>query len=98
MHQEGFPEAPASLEEGLEATLTRRRLGLPSELERSLCSTNLVEKIFSRLRELTRHVKHYQSGEQGQRWAAVALAQIERRLQRLDPTLVRALAEALERA
>lgn len=98
LRQEGFPEAAASLEEGLEATLTCRRLGLPPELERSLRSTNLVESTFSRLRELTRHVKHYQSGEQTQRWAAVALAQIERRLQRLDPALMGALAEALERA
>jgi hypothetical protein len=46
------PGAAASLREGLEETLTVMRLGLPENLERVLSSTNLIENLFSRVREI----------------------------------------------
>jgi len=51
------PGAAPSLREGLEETLTLIRLDLPESLERVLSSTNLIENLFSRVRDLARRVK-----------------------------------------
>lgn len=40
------PSAARSLEEGLEETLTIRRLKLPELLRRSLATTNIIESVF----------------------------------------------------
>jgi putative transposase len=56
------PGAAASLRVGLEETLTVMRLGLPDNLERVLSSTNLIENLFRRVREIGRRVKRWQSG------------------------------------
>jgi len=48
------PGAAASLREGLDETLTVMRLGLADNLERVLSSTNLIENLFSRVREIGR--------------------------------------------
>lgn len=40
--------AAAALREGLDETLTVMRLDLPESLARVLCSTNLIENLFSR--------------------------------------------------
>ena len=56
------PGAASSLREGLEETLTVMRLGLPENLERVLSSTNLIENLFSRVREIGRRVKRWQNG------------------------------------
>ncbi len=55
------PGAAASLREGLEETLTVMRLGLPENLERVLSSTNLIENLFSRVREIGRRVRRWQT-------------------------------------
>jgi putative transposase len=51
------PSAAASLREGLDETLTEKRLDLPESLERVLSSTNLIENRFSRVREMSRRVR-----------------------------------------
>ena len=56
------PSAAASLREELDETLTVMRLGLPENLEKVLSSTNLIENLFSRVREIGRWVKRWQSG------------------------------------
>ena len=38
------------------------RLGLPANLERVLSSTNLIENLFSRAREIGRRGKRWQNG------------------------------------
>jgi transposase-like protein len=53
------PGAAASLREGLDETLTVMRLELPDHLERVLSSTNLIENLFSRVREIGRRVRHW---------------------------------------
>ena len=60
--QSDHPGAAASLREGLDETLTVMRLGLPENLERVLSSTNLIENLFSRVREIARRVKRWQGG------------------------------------
>jgi putative transposase len=55
-----IPAAAASLRDGLEETLTVMRQGLPEDLERVLSSTNLIQNLFSRVREIGRRVKRWQ--------------------------------------
>jgi putative transposase len=54
--------AAASLEEGLEETLTINRLRLPPQLRRIFSSTNLIESCFSRAGDLCRGVKRWRDG------------------------------------
>jgi putative transposase len=90
------PGAAASLREGLDETLTVMRLGLPENLERVLSSTNLIENLFSRVREIGRRVKRWQGGTMVLRWTAAGVLEAERGFRKLAgyralPTLVAAL-------
>src|SRR5216684_3057466 len=90
------PGAAASLREGLEETLTVMRLGLPEPLERVLSSTNLIENLFSRVREIGRRVRHWQSGTMVLRWTAAGVLEAERGFRKITgyramPPLVAAL-------
>jgi putative transposase len=94
--QHQHPGAAASLREGLEETLTVMRLGLPENLERVLSSTNLIENLFSRVREIGRRVKHWQSGTMVLRWTAAGVLEAERGFRKLAghramPDLIAAL-------
>lgn len=90
------PSAAASLEEGLEETLTLHRLGVPDALRQTLRSTNPIESCFSRTRQLCGHVKRWRSQEMAQRWAGAMLLEAEKRFRRVKgyreiAALVRAL-------
>ena len=76
--ERGYPGAAASLHEGLDETLTVMRLGLPESLERVLSSTNLIENLFSRVREMARRVRHWQGGTMILRWSAAGMLEAER--------------------
>src|ERR1700674_2672752 len=87
------PGAAASLREGVEETLTVMRLGLPENLERVLSSTNLIENLFSRVREIGRRVKRWQDGTMVLRWPAAGVLEAEGGFRKLAcyramPTLV----------
>jgi len=75
--------AVASLEEGLEETLTLHRLGLFRELGVSLKTTNILESIHARVEDRTARVDHWRNSEQKQRWLATALLDLEPRLRRI---------------
>ena len=45
--REAHPAAAASLEEGLDETLTVKRVGLPAQLERILSTTNAIENLMA---------------------------------------------------
>ncbi len=90
------PGAAASLREGLDETLTVMRLGLPENLERVLSSTNLIENLFSRVREIARRVKRWQGGTMVLRWTAAGVLDAERHFRKIAgyralPKLVAAL-------
>jgi putative transposase len=90
------PGAAASLREGLEETLTVMCLGLPENLERVLSSTNLIENLFGRVREIGRRVKRWQNGTMVLRWTAAGVLEAERGFRKLFgyramPILVAAL-------
>jgi transposase-like protein len=94
--EDQHPGAAGSLREGLDETLTVMRLGLPDNLERVLSSTNLIENLFSRVREIGRRVRRWQSGTMVLRWSAAGVLEAERGFRKIAgyramPLLVAAL-------
>jgi putative transposase len=94
--ESAHPGAAASLREGLEETLTVMRLDLPESLERVLSSTNLIENLFSRVRDTARRVKRWQGGMMILRWTAAGVLEAERHFRKIAshralPKLVAAL-------
>ena len=77
------PGAAASLREGLEETLTLHRLNVPHQLRGVLRSTNPIESIFARTRELCRNVKRWSSADMALRWASTMLLYAERKFRRI---------------
>ena len=72
------------------------RLALPESLERVLSSTNLIENLFSRVREIARRVKRWQGGGMILRWTAAGVLEAERSFRKVAgyralPKLVAAL-------
>jgi hypothetical protein len=72
------------------------RLNLPESLERVLSSTNLIENLFSRVRESARRVKRWQGGMMILRWTAAGVLEAERDFRKIAgyralPKLVAAL-------
>jgi putative transposase len=81
--ERNYPSAAASLREGLDETLTVMRLDLPESLERVLSSTNLIENLFSRVRETARRVRHWQGGTMILRWSAAGILEAERNFRKV---------------
>jgi transposase-like protein len=93
--------ALASLEEGLEETLTLHRLGLFPQLGISLKTTNCIESVMSQVGQYTDKVDYWKNSSQKHRWIAAALLEIEPRLRRIKgyrylPTLKVALKQRLQ--
>lgn len=94
--------ALASLEEGLEETLTLHRLGVFRELGISLKTTNLLESIHARIEARVQKVDHWRNSDQKQRWLATALLDLEPQLRRIKnyealPLLQQALHQHVEK-
>jgi transposase-like protein len=75
--------AAASLEEGLEETLTLHRLNIFPELGVSFKTTNLIESVMSRLEARTHRVTHWRTSDQKVRWCAAALWAMEKQFRRV---------------
>jgi transposase-like protein len=90
------PGAAASLREGLEETLTIHRLEVHEELRPVLRSTNTIENIVARTRELCRNVKRWSTADMALRWASTMLLHAETRFHRvIGHGRMRALLEAI---
>jgi len=76
--------AVASLEEGLEESLTVQRLGLSRELRKSLKTTNVIESVLALVGQKTDKIDYWKNSNQKQRWVATALLDIEPRLNRIS--------------
>jgi transposase-like protein len=96
------PGAAASLREGLEETLTVKRLGLTGLLERSLATTNPIENVNGTIRRVARGVKQCRDGQMALRWVAAALLEAQRGFHRLkgyrDIKTLKTALHALDRA
>jgi putative transposase len=77
------PAAAASLEEGLEETLSVVRLGVPELLRKTLSTTNPIESAFSVAESVTRRVKRWRDGDMRQRWCVAGLLDAESRFNRI---------------
>ena len=75
--------AAASLEEGLEETLTLHRLGVFQLLGVSFKTTNCIESLNSQVEKVCGRVTHWKNSSQKQRWLAAALLDIEPRLRKI---------------
>jgi len=75
--------ALASLEEGLEETLTLHRLGMFDKLGESFKTTNCIENVNKQLATHTDRVDRWHNSDQRQRWVATTLLLIEPRLNKV---------------
>ena len=80
------PGAAASLEEGLDETLTVKRLKLPSRLERQLSTTNAIENLIGSVRRLGSRVKRWRGGKMILRWTVAAVVDAATRFRRATGT------------
>ena len=92
------PGAAASLEEGLDETLTVMGLGLSKTLSRSFATTNPIENFNGGVRHISRRVKRWRGGSMILRWVAAAVGEAEAGFRRLKgyrdmSTLVAALSK-----
>lgn len=78
-----WPDAAASLREGIEEIFTINRLGLPSVLRRCLGTTNIIDNGHSAARDRMRRVKNCQSGSMALRWTAAAFAAASKGFRRI---------------
>jgi transposase-like protein len=77
------PGAAASLEEGLDETLTVKQLGLPRRLERQLSTTNAIENLIGSMRRISARVKRWRDGRMILRWTVAAVADAATRFRRI---------------
>lgn len=90
------PSAAASVNEGLDETLTVLGLHLSEALQRSLVTTNAAESLISRTRQVKRNVKRWRSGQMVIRWVAAGVLEAVKGFRRVKgykamPQLVAAL-------
>jgi transposase-like protein len=78
-----YPDAAASLREGLDETLALKGLNLPESLERVLSTTNLIENLNGSIRRTTNRVRKWRSGKMIKRWIAAGLLEAQRGFRRL---------------
>lgn len=76
--------AVASLDEGLEETLTLHRLGLFKELGRSFKTTNCIKNVNALIGQRTDKVDCWRNADQKHRWLATTLLDIEPRLRKVS--------------
>ncbi|MCP4006502.1 MAG: IS256 family transposase, partial [bacterium] len=77
------PGAAASVREGLDETLTFRRLGITGGLYRTLRSTNTIENLNGSIATYTRNVKRWQGGSMLIRWVSSAVLDAASRFRRV---------------
>ena len=78
-----WPDAAASLREGMDETLTLMRLGIDGQLAKTLCSTNPCESMIEIVRYTQRNVKRWQDGDMRKRWTAAGMLVAEQQFRRI---------------
>jgi transposase-like protein len=96
LERDGYKAAAKSLLEGNSELLTLHRLKIEGTLKKSLCTTNIIESLFSNARYQLRNVKRWRKEEQMERWLAASLLKAEQSLRRVPgytqmPKLIAAL-------
>ena len=78
-----WPDAAASLREGMQDTLTLMRLGIDGQLAKTLSSTNPCESMIEIVRYTQRNVKRWQDGDMRKRWTAAGMLIAEQQFRRI---------------
>ena len=78
-----WPDAAASLREGIDDTLTLMRLGITGQLAKTLSSTNPIESMIEIVRHTQRNVKRWQQGDMRKRWTAAGMLVAEQQFRRI---------------
>ena len=78
-----WPDAAASLREGMEETLTLMRLGIDGQLAKTLGSTNPIESMIEIVRHTQRNVKRWREGDMRKRWTAAGMLDAEQQFRRI---------------
>jgi transposase-like protein len=78
-----WPDAAASLREGMTDTLTLMRLGIDGQLAKTLCSTNPCESMIEIVRYTQRNVKRWRDGDMRKRWTAAGMLVAEQQFRRI---------------
>mgnify|MGYP001201136693 CR=1 FL=1 len=78
-----YPDAAASLLEGLEELFTINRLGVTGELARCLATTNVIESPNSVVRRVSGRVTRYRDAQMALRWVAAGFLEAEKAFRRL---------------
>ena len=78
-----WPDAAASLREGMVETLTLMRLGIGGQLAKTLSSTNPCESMIEIVRYTQRNVKRWHDGDMRRRWTAAGMLQAEQQFRRI---------------
>lgn len=82
--QQQYPDAAASLMEGLEETFTVNRLRLTPALMRCLCTTNIIENPNGAVRRVTGRICRWRDPEMVLRWMASAYLEAEKYFRRIQ--------------
>ena len=82
--QPQYPDAAASLLEGLEETFTVNRLRLTPALMRCLCTTNIIENPNGAVRRVTGRICRWRDHEMVLRWMASAYLEAEKSFRRIQ--------------
>jgi putative transposase len=78
-----WPDAAASLREGMADTLTLMRLGITGQLAKTLSSTNPCESMIEIVRYTQRNGKRWQDGDMRKRWTAAGMLVAEQQFRRI---------------
>jgi transposase-like protein len=78
-----WPDAAASLREGMTETLTLTRLKIAGALSKTLCSTNPCESMIEIVRHTQRNVKRWHDGDMRKRWTAAGMLVAEQQFRRI---------------
>ena len=77
------PSAASSLREGIEETLTLKKLGVTGSLAKTLESTNTIENLNGGIRRVSGRVKRCRHGSMARRWVVTAAIEASRGFRRL---------------
>ena len=81
--QRTWPDAAASMREGLDETLTLMRLGITGQLAKTLRLTNPCESMLEIVRYTQRNVKRWREGDMRLRWTAAGMLVAEQQFRRI---------------
>lgn len=81
--EHSHPSAARSIKEGLEETLTLRRLGIDGALYDTLKSTNPIENLNGLIAGYLRNVKRWKDGAMIERWVGAAVIEVARGFRRI---------------